>query len=322
MLRKTLLILSLACLGFAVFAYLQFNEKQQLSAQLDLQVDFRSQLLEQVELNTQQRLAFERQIAILEESLATSNNQITGLTQSLQAAQAAANPDLEAIREDIRLQVEDELQSPQARVRRLARTLTPERILQMARSQVNMRYGLFLAELNTTVDRKSQLQEFLVELVAEQQATSMKVTAGEIEASEIRGELGSDFIEEKLAAVLTMNETEQFEDYLEDNAERQLRIAYGAQLMLAAPGLNDTSRNLVLDSYVENLDPRKLFSIGGGQFSNSGMVLRQLEALEQVRQEVSSQLEPDEFRQASIFLDQMKTNLASSAAIRESLRGQ
>ncbi|MCH7543495.1 MAG: hypothetical protein IIB65_07640, partial [Proteobacteria bacterium] len=125
MLRKTLLILSLACLGFAVFAYLQFNEKQQLSAQLDLQVDFRSQLLEQVELNTQQRLAFERQIAILEESLATSNNQITGLTQSLQAAQAAANPDLEAIREDIRLQVEDELQSPQARVRRLARTLTP-----------------------------------------------------------------------------------------------------------------------------------------------------------------------------------------------------
>lgn len=167
----------MACSGLAIFAFSQFSEKQQLSVQLEQQTDFRSQLLEQVEVNTQQRITYQRQIATLEDNLSNAANQISSLSQSPQKASADANPDLAAIRE-----------------------------------------------------------EFLAETVAEQRTLSMKVTAGEIEATELRGKFGSSYIAEQLASVLTTNEMAQFEDYMEDKPSRTMRRLYNSQLTLMAHG--------------------------------------------------------------------------------------
>jgi hypothetical protein len=310
--------------GAGLLAYLQYAEIQQLQRQLELQDTWRAQLLERVELNTSQRLDFERQIATLERNLSSANNQLTNMSLALQEARENVDHDIDSIREVIRSEVEQELQSEQpASIQALiARTMTPERMEQQARLQVTMQYGEFLSELDTDADRKAQLQKFLIEITTHQVEMSSRFAAGKIELEEMSAATGPDFLADQLSSVLTAEEMNQFKEYEAGNTERQMRRNYSLQLEMSAPGLTSDNREIVLNSLIHHSNSRSIDVDLEQEDPAGSLFTSQLEAIYRTRQELESQLDNDQFREASNFLDQMQSTYEMTQEMARELRLQ
>ena len=198
--------------------------------------------------------------------------------------------------------------------------MTPERMEQQARLQVTMQYGEFLSELDTDADRKAQLQKFLIEITTHQVEMSSRFAAGKIELEEMSAATGPDFLADQLSSVLTAEEMNQFEDFQAGNTERQLRRNYSLQLEMSAPGLTRDNREIVLDSLFHHSNSRSQDLDVEQEDLAASVFTSQLEAIYRTRQELESQLDNDQFREANNFLDQMQSTYEMTQEMARELR--
>ena len=326
--QKIAITASIIALLLLVASSLQFGENQRLSAELKKQEDFKSKFLTQVEDNTIQRLDFEKRIADLEKNLASAANQIQTLSGALQEARENVNPDIEKIRQQARLEMKAELENDNQNsiAAMAARMRSPEFIESSARMQMNLRDGEFIGSLKTDQSRADQIKNLLVDILAEQNLEAVRVAAGELDMSEIMETRAPDYIRNQLALLLTPDELREFEDYESGNSERMLRRSYTSQIYLTSPGLSEPNRQILVDSVVSYLSPQgenyQAPSALNADSISESMLTRQLEAITLIRQQLQTEFEPEQMREANNFLNQMKSTLEMTRNIMETRRAQ
>lgn len=326
--QKLTITVSIIALLLLLASSLQFGENRRLSAEFEKQEDFKSQLLTQVEDNTIQRLDFEKRIAGLEKNLISAANQIQTLSGALQEARENVSPDIEKIRQQARLEIKAELENdnPNSIAAITARMRRPEVIESFARIQMNLQYGEFIGSLKTDQSRADQIKNLLVDILAEQNLGAVRLAAGELELSEITETRAPDYIRNQLASLLTPDELREFEDYESGNSERMLRRTYTSQIYLTAPGLSEPNRQILVDSMVSYLSPQgENYQVPDATDADSTiewMWTRQLDAITLIRQQLQTEFEPEQMREANNFLNQMQSTLEATRNLRDTRRAQ
>lgn len=318
---KTTIILCLLVLSLGIFSARQYIESQSLQARALRLDEIQPQLLSQVEANTTQRLNFEQQISSLERDLSFATNQIHALSLALQEARENANPDIEAIREQARQDLEEDLKNdPLAVARLMMGNRSLEQQQSSARSLVAMSYNEFLSQLDIDEDRENRIRELLTSLQMEQNQAARDRADGDIDTSTFTEIFSTQYMLNQLASLLTEEEQEIFSEYREILPQRQERKRYSSQVVMMAPSLTESNREFLLDSMMDNMSVygENLRSVS----TASSYFDRQLEGIERVRENISEQFSEAQLRAAKYFLDQQQSTMETARVTSESQNSQ
>jgi hypothetical protein len=96
--------------GFAYTVYDLRVENSVLREQQVIAGRMRAQLLEQTEINAQQRLQFEAQIGLLQDQLQNSSSQLSGLSSALSDARDRIDPNYTELLEQARQEAAEQIE--------------------------------------------------------------------------------------------------------------------------------------------------------------------------------------------------------------------
>ncbi len=229
MMKQKILTAMMAVIAITAVAY-QYQERRMFSQQkADYQAHV-AQLLQQVDAGSRARLADQNELSQLRSELATLGSQMAALSNELDLARAQANPDYEAVEQQIRQRLERELRQAQPNNYDLVSTteiiknlsnLSPVEMAELM--SLNGQYGGFLSQLDVDDERMDVIINALQNVISEQnQARSdliQQVRNGETDRRSLREGLASvtspETQRESLGHILTDEELAVYDSWRE-----------------------------------------------------------------------------------------------------------
>ncbi len=315
MYKYTTLGLTVLSLFLLTYVFFQQSRLSTLTTQLESRQGLHEQLLEQVSLNTKQRLDFEKERLEFDEKIQEAKSKLVSQALVLEQARNDLDPDVEHIRESIRQELQTEMrsQSQETFSSVIARAIGPTISQQIIRQEVTTQFGQFLDELEADGQRKQRIQDLLTDIVTMQSEAGNQYSNGEIDIEQLSTIVGDDFLRDQLASVMTAEELEQFERYQEDSSSHLMRESHRLMIELTAPSLSNSGRELVLNSLANHTDLTSTEFGSPDEYESS--FTKRLRALEQVRADLEQQLDSDELRVANNFLLYLQSDLEMSEAM-------
>ena len=307
--HKSALMVATPIVILASVSLFQYLQNQNLQLQLQQQSTLRTQLLEQTEAHTVERLSLQNRIQSLENNLTGATAQISNLSAELQAARQNSSVDITEIREEI--EAEDELRRQQ----QLERMRTPEVQRAMVRAGVLDMYTEFLDEQIENSDRRKLIQELLVEISLEHDQIFNQLSQEEQLTYYNEPDARNQFMLDNLSPHLSADEAIAFSQYLANTEERVFRKHTAATVLTSAPGLSDASREIVVTSlYFEIMENAENT---GRPAPTEYIELSHWEegAMERSRNALREQLSPDDFDEANKYFEQQINRLSMSREI-------
>ena len=187
---------------------------------------------------------------------------------------------------------------------------------QMAKMQVQVRYGGFLGNLSISDSRRADINSAITAVFVERNQASRNISAGVATPMTMEEITSPDYLRNQLLGVLTRDELLAFDEFEDSYLQVQLRNNFNSQLTRTAPGLRETNKELVLEILMKHMgagQARDTYS-GGSAVDESQ---RQLRALMAARSEIVSQLEDEQMREVEKFLGQIQSGLFTSQSMNE-----
>lgn len=179
----------------------------------------------------------------------------------------------------------------------------------MARMQVDVQFGEFLASLADNPDQYSAVQQALIDIISERAELSARVASGRGEVAELETLSSYAYLRGQLAPLLDQAALRLLDAQQGAVAERNLRLNYGEQLTRLAPDLTDANREMVLDVLVPAMLFRQENADSRNQLSPEEVVNQQLMSLRDAREELQPRLSGDQLDQVNQFFNQIRANL-------------
>ena len=122
---------------------------------------------------------------------------------------------------------------------------------QMAKMQVQVRYGGFLGNLSNS--RRADINSAITAVFVERNRASKNVSAGLATALAMEEITSPDYLRDQLLDVLTRDELLAFDEFEDSYLQVQLRNNFNSQLARTAPGLRETNKELVLEILMKHM---------------------------------------------------------------------
>ena len=187
---------------------------------------------------------------------------------------------------------------------------------QMAQMQARVRYGSFIESLETSTERRAEIDSAITAVFIERTTASRDRSAGRASAVDLEEIASAAYLREQLAAIMSAEELAEFDRYEATYQQRQLRNNFTLQLARVAGGLTEANREVVLEVLMQHM--------GAGQeqiqASNRDAVdesQRQLQALMNARTEIAARLDEAQLREAERFLGQILSGLLTTQSMNE-----
>lgn len=179
----------------------------------------------------------------------------------------------------------------------------------MARMQVDVQFGEFLATLSGDPDQHRAVERKLVEVISDRAELSAQVATGRGDVAELEALSSYAYLRSQLAPLLDRDSLQLLDQQQGAIAERNLRLNYGEQLTRTAPDLSDANRELVLDILVPAMLFRAENADSRNQLSPEQVVNQQLMSLRDAREALQSRLSGVQLEQVNQFFNQIRSNL-------------
>ncbi len=179
----------------------------------------------------------------------------------------------------------------------------------MARMQVDVQFGEFLATLADDPDQRMVVEQALIDVISERAELSAEVATGRGDVAELEALSSYAYLRSQLAPLLDRDSLQLLDEQQGAVAERNLRLNYGEQLTRLAPDLTDASREMVLDILVPAMLFREDNASDRNQLSPDQIVNQQLMSLRDAREALQSRLNGPQLAQVEQFFNQIRSNL-------------
>ena len=187
---------------------------------------------------------------------------------------------------------------------------------QMAKMQVQVRYGGFLEKLSVSDSRRTQIASLITGVFVQRNAASRDISAGRATAVTMEEMTSTKYLRQRLIGVLNSEEISEFDEFELNYQQVQLRNNFNSQLSLTAPDLSEANREVVLTILMKHMGAgqTKVSSSGGGAVDESQ---RQLQALMNARREIILQLSQEQMQETEKFLSRIQSGLMTSQSMNE-----
>ena len=187
---------------------------------------------------------------------------------------------------------------------------------QMAKMQVQVRYGGFLEKLSVSDTRRTQIASVITGVFVQRNAASRDISAGRATAVTMEEMTSTRYLRQQLLSVLNSEEISEFDEFEINYQQLQLRNNFNSQLSLTAPDLSEVNREFVLTILMKHMGAgqTKVSSPGGGAVDESQ---RQLQALMNARREIIPQLSQEQMQETEKFLSRIQSGLMTSQSMNE-----
>ena len=187
---------------------------------------------------------------------------------------------------------------------------------QMAKMQVQVRYGGFLEKLSVSDSRRTQIASLITGVFVQRNAASRDISAGRATAVTMEEMTSTKYLRQRLIGVLNSEEISEFDEFELNYQQVQLRNNFNSQLSLTAPDLSEANREVVLTILMKHMGAGQtnVLSSGGGAVDESQ---RQLQALMNARREIIPQLSQEQMQETEKFLSRIQSGLMTSQSMNE-----
>jgi len=179
----------------------------------------------------------------------------------------------------------------------------------MARMQVDVQFGEFLASLAGDRSQRAAVEQALVDVISERAELSALVATGRGEVAELEALSSYAYLRSQLAPLLDSDSLRLLDEQQGAVAERNLRLNYGDQLTRMAPDLSDANREMVLDILVPAMLFREDNANSRNQLTPDQIVNQQLMSLREASEALQSRLSGPQLEQVNQFFSQIRSNL-------------
>lgn len=179
----------------------------------------------------------------------------------------------------------------------------------MARMQVDVQFGEFLATLADDPAQRQRVERALVTVISDRAELSAEVASGRGDVAELEALSSYAYLRGQLAPLLDRDALQLLDEQQGAIAERNLRLNYGDQLTRLAPDLTDANREMVLDILVPAMLFREENANDRNQLTPDQIVNQQLMSLRDAREALQSRLNGPQLEQVNQFFSQIRSNL-------------
>lgn len=294
----------LAGLAFGVFS-LQLNNSS-LQEQLALAQGYSQQLQEQTELNTRQRLAFEKQLEELQDQLLSTSSQLTSIDAALKEARSQANPEYEALLEKARMEV---AQQPQRRRQGSAGGLgaffDPDTARSLAADIMPQMYENFLNTLGIPGEERQVIMEAMIDFSSQRYQNLGELLAGNLSTDQAMALFGPQAILNGMDDLLTAEQVSELAQYDSLVQQDSARHIYGSELSRMGDAISGSTQDLVIDTLLNEVYSSEnnygaLVSPDGSMTSAHNS---QVDAYNRARDTLQADLNDDQLNQLDRFIN-------------------
>jgi len=190
----------------------------------------------------------------------------------------------------------------------------------MARMQVDVQFGEFLAELASDPAQRQRVEESLITVISDRAELSAEVASGGGNAAELETLSSYAYLRAQLAPLLSTPQLRLLDEQQGAVAERNLRRNYGEQLARVGPDVTEANREMVLDILVPHMLFREENSEQRNQLAPDEIVNQQLMSLRDAREELQSRLTGIQLEQVNTFFNQIRSNLFLNQSMYDAAR--
>lgn len=188
-------------------------------------------------------------------------------------------------------------------------------IQQAIASEVELNFGDFIAGLSGDQQRHSEIAQSLIDAYLDIADFSITVGLGEVSLSEVDAVADPDYVINKVAELLSPSEFTAIETWMEDSARNKFLNMYEPQVNLLASGLSENNSAQLLETlFIETylLGSANSLGIPNDMVSN---FQRQIEAINNTRDNIRASLPADQFELANAFLNSQEQGLTVAQTI-------
>ena len=193
-----------------------------------------------------------------------------------------------------------------------------------AKMQVNMQYGILLADLKLPSDVEDEVRAILADSLKEQLRTAMKAmqdgTMKDFRANQTE-EAFADALRAELSTVLNADEMVVWEDYEANKGYYMLEQSYDMQLGMYAPSMSRETRDTVKQVLAEEMTVASQDLMDGGESESNGAFDMQSDAMNRGLERLSTVLNEEEYAQVERFIEQQNESLRATQAMMQSMMG-
>ncbi len=240
-------------------------------------------------------------------------------------ALAKREEDLAALQTDQTQPVESGQEGKKKDVPPFMRMLQSDEAIEAnAKMQVNMQYGILLADLKLPADVEEEVRAILAESLTDQLRTVMKAmqdgTMKDLKANQSE-EAMTEALRTKLSNVLNADEMAVWEDYEANKNYYVLEQSYDMQLGMYAPAMSRETRDTVKQVLAEEMIVAQQDQSKAGDSNANDWMTVQSEAMNRGLERLSTVLNEEEYTQVERFIEQQNESLRASQAMMQSMMG-
>lgn len=191
----------------------------------------------------------------------------------------------------------------------------------MARMQVDVQYGDFLDALSGSTARREEVENLLVEVIAERAELSSSAMNGQATPAQLAEVSQYEYLRSRLETVLNSAELQLLDSRQDGMAEEQLRNNYLQQLNRIAPDVTDENKQLVLEVLVKHMLFGDSSTGERNRVTAEELIQQQLLSLLDARVEIQDLLSGEQLEMVNVYLNELRSNLFLNQSMdRESSR--
>ena len=305
--RPTKLI-PLIAIGILFFGAIWLSlENRQLRRQIDLAIDYRSQLQTLSERNAQQRLEFQDQIDGLNRQLASSAYQLSNLSNLLQETRLAVDPNYEDLLRQAREEVAQQNRQPAGGSGRTAFSafLDPDNALAMANENMPRMYDSFLNALGIPGTERQQLMNAMLDFGAQRYQLLGDLLAGSLSPDQARAFFGANALATNMGMRLSREQQDDLRQYDLLLKQDTLREVYQQALLRSGSAIEGLLQEQVMQVLLDELVSAE--NNWGALVAEDGSMLSaqsdKVAAFDRAREQLASNLDEEQIAQLDRFIE-------------------
>jgi len=191
----------------------------------------------------------------------------------------------------------------------ILRSQADTQVEQTARVQMDVQYGDFLRSLATQPTKRNQVEAVLVELLSRRAELSLQVAQNQAPASELKEISGYEYVRSQLEPLLTVAELGVIDAQRGGATDEQLKRGYAEELSRTTGDLNDTDKELVLDTIVKHI---RMSQDEAGKMNAQDveeLIQKQSASFMHARMEMDTLFDEVKLQQVDQFMGRLHNNL-------------
>ncbi len=302
--QKVLLGIALTAAFGALLSALVDARGENARLRADLS-DQQRMLREQIETEGQSRADLDRRSADLRRDLTTARNQLDVLSGELANTREMISPDYERLLQRAREEVASEQRASGAAAASRALRVDPQSARAEAVARVPELYGGFMAELGLDADGREQVLAALVDWEAMRSQSRADLLDGNLTPRQALNLFGADALNRSLANLLDESQLAELRQYSDFLKRDSARLIYGETLSRMGTALSGEAQELALETLLDELysEANHHGALVGPDGSMKTAYDSQLAAYDRAREQLLSELEPEQMDQFNRFID-------------------